>query len=68
MVVAQVDTDQASAVYKLLEGDLGPLSKSNKQIKAWLRTVLYFTIGFRFNVHYPKHIDVSDECYTWDFQ
>lgn len=67
MVVRQVNTDNPSSVYYLNEGDLGPLAASNEEIKRWLRTVWYFTLGFSFQVQYPTHIDVSDECYEWEF-
>jgi len=51
----------------LHEGDLGPLGKNNTQIKKWLRSVWYFSLGYSFEVRYPRNIDVSNSCFVWSF-
>ena len=46
---------------------MGFLSDDNSQVKITLRNIWYFTIGWKFQVLYPNNVEVSDDCYSWQF-
>lgn len=69
MIVTAIDIDAANeniSQYSLTIGDLGPLSNvDNEEVKKWLRSISRFSLLYRFNVNYPKGIDVSNSCFTF---
>ena len=66
-VARMLDKSDPSLEFFITPDDLGPFNDDNKQLKKWLRTVWYMTLGWQLKVKYPNKIDVSDDCIIWDF-
>ena len=55
MAIKNIDNNDQSTSILLNPSYLGPLSWSDSEVKAWLRTVWYFELGFSFTANMPEN-------------
>ena len=68
MTIRNIDNHDHTNIYELEPGKMGPLQDSPEELKKWLRTVLYFTFGFRFRTYVPADFEASENCFAWNIQ
>lgn len=71
MVVLPVDLASEKIVRQIIplsSDNLGPIdpTKPNSKVKAWLRRMFEFTVGFSMEVNYPTGSRTSAGCQVWN--